>query len=612
MKHIIIISLLLLTFGTFGQIQIDGTPASFLDNSVPLEIPELSYQFSEQEIVAENDSAYDVGIAQTVNLDIFRYTQKVTLANGTDVYRLKIKVSNVNGVGLNFDQFNLPEGGKLFAYNEDKSEVLGAYTNQNNADDNKFSIQPMKGEALILEYNAPSGIQNTATISINRIAKIYRPIFGENNTSQPKSSSCTIDVHCETLEVERSVMRWYYYDENDESYYVCSCALVNQDVAANNVKPYVLTANHCGKNADLSTAIFYFNYQNTDCGTNDATLSNYTMTGGTQRAKRSVFDMFLLELYSFPPPDYNVHLSGWDRDSRSDLPDDVLGVHHPGGDEKIVSLGTHKANTNPNFWRVVWDRNDSPTLPGSSGSPLFEEDHDRIIGWLSYGTAACDNLDGIERYGKLRKAWTGPSTAKRLRNWLDPDDNDNDEIDGRDPCFTNLVINNRTFFSAEQRYQPENKVTVQAGNTLETVNDVIIRFNSEHKFTAGQGLVFKSGFHSEFGSDFLAKIEPCELIAKNTIASGNTSEESETSLRATENAVIYPNPSNGKFTLSFSQLNETDELRILDLQGRQVHVDLDRSQAKKISFDLTGQPKGVYLLNFIHNGEVRVERIVLQ
>jgi hypothetical protein len=586
MKRIItILSACWILNGAFGQIQEDGTPESYnFPNMASDPLPTFSCSFDTTQITADNDSAYDVGVAEIVNINFVSQSSKVTTSNGIKVYRYLIEVQNALGLGVEFNSFYLPVGSTLYAYNEDQTILLGAYTSNNNPADGKFSIQPISGTKLVLEYNQPSEIDDDPLLNINRISKIYRPIFGDEESAQQRTSNCYQNVHCVSdLEVDRSVMKWLFYDTDDESYYVCSCALVNQDVSPNDLKPYVLTANHCGKNADLSTAIFYFNFQHSTCTGSNANQYNYTLTGGTKRAKRAVYDMYLLELYSFPPPDYNVHLAGWDRSNRSSLPDEVMGIHHPHGQPKKISLGTFAANTNPNFWRVEWDRNDAPTAPGSSGSPLFEEDDDKIIGWLSYGTSECDKLDGIDRYGKFGDTWSAPYGAdQRLKDWLDPNNYDNDELLGRDPCFTNLVINNRTFYSAQLRYQPENKVTVQAGNTLETVNNVIIVSGSEHKFTAGQQIALKTGFQAVAGSDFTAVIEPCELVARG-MANGNESiynasayhnsnihelHEDDLDLKVQTSVFAFPNPAGNYTNIEYSLAKDEEvSIEVYNMMG---------------------------------------------
>lgn len=610
----IIILIILSTFLSlncaYGQIQEGGTPESFYLSNQTRSLPTFSFSLDQSEIKAANIDAYDVGVAENVNIDFMRQSNTYTSSNGVQTYRLLIEVENALGLGVEFSNFYLPRGSKLFVYNEDKSILLGAFTSNNNQVDNRFFIQPISGTKLILEYNQSSGGNDNPQLVINRISKIYRPLFGDNQTAQQKSSDCYENVHCvSNLEVERSVMKWLFYDEKDESYYICSCALINQDVLANDLKPYVITANHCGKNADLSTAVFYFNYQNSTCSSTNANQYNYTMTGGTKRAKRAIFDMFFLELYSFPPPDYNVHLAGWDRSDRGDLKDDVMGIHHPEGTNKKISQGSFKANTNPNFWRVEWDINNAPTAGGSSGSPLFEEERDRIIGFLSYGSSSCEKLDGLDRYGKFRDSWSSVyGSDQRLRDWLDPNGNDNNALDGRDPCFTNLLIQNRTFYSAQQRYQPENKVTVQAGHKIETLGNVLIKNNSEHKFTARKQIILEPGFHSEFGSNFTATLEPCEGIAKS-LGSGNKLtrtpdkphklDTERPDLLVEPSIYAFPNPSRDFSTIEYALSGEDFvTIEVYNINGILLKTLMSDQEHKKgiyqLDLDMSAFPSGHY------------------
>ena len=547
-----IISLSLLN--VFGQISEYGIPKSFEIKEKRLSnINTITDKIDVEKAIeqAKNDSAFAVGIAKQVNIDLItNSTLKKT--NDGKIYLYQVDIQNALGIGVDFSNFFIPENCKLFAYNEDRTTILGAYTSRNNKNSEKFSIQPISGETLILEYYQPDTVEVLPKLVINRIGMFYRGVSEANNIKTV--GDCFEDVHCESgIDVERSVLKWRFYDTNDESYYVCSCALVNQDVISNDVKPYILTANHCGKNADLSTAIFYFNYQHPDCNASGGT-SMFTMTGASKKAKRSVYDMFLMELYSFPPPDYNVYLAGWDRESASGI-DDVMGIHHPHGYRKSVSLGSRKSNTNPNFWRVEWDRNDAPTAGGSSGSPLFDDDNDKIIGWLSYGTSECDNLDGKDRYGKFRKAWTGPASDKRLHEWLDPNDNDPNNIDGRNPCFDNLLIQNRTFYSAEEYYQPENRVVVQAKHKIETQGNVTIKSGSEYVFRAGDEIILSDGFTAEAGCNFVAEIAPCS--GSKSLKIGNDIETDIYKIEFDEFSPniksdyiqVYPNPFENKTTI---------------------------------------------------------------
>ncbi len=325
--------------------------------------------------------------------------------------------------------------------------------------------------------------------------------------------------------------------------------------------------------------------------------------------------MFLMELYSTPPPDYNIFYAGWDRNKRSDLFSFVAGIHHPHGGKKAVSEGTFVTNSNPNFWRVKWDRNDAPTAPGSSGSPLFEEFYDRVVGDLSYGTSECDNTNGVDRYGKFRKQWSDiGGSDKRLKDWLDPNGNDPTAIDGRDPCFDNLLIQNRNFYPASQ-YQPFNKVTIQAANTITTSYTVTIKVGSEYHFTAGSFITLEPGFTAEAGSNFLASIAPCtQIVTQQKMANVTTGNEaSEDTIYKIDLPFIspnienrlrnFPNPFNQKTTIEFS-LQDAGEvsLVITDVYGQTILVLVNNIYYSKgifqVDFDSDKFPTGIYLYTF--------------
>jgi len=386
---------------------------------------------------------------------------------------------------------------------------------------------------------------------------------------------------------------------------------VNQDVASNELKPYILTARHCGNNAELSTIVFRFNFQYATCTAPGlGTYDYYTTVGCEKRADRLLYDMFLLELNEFPPPDYNVHFSGWDRREKGDLTNDMLGIHHPKGHRKKVSLGSLKSNINPAFWRVEWDRNDSPTLKGSSGSPLYEDEYDRLIGWLSYGRADCDHEERPERYGKLRKAWTGGASDGRLKDWLDPNDNDEESIDGRDPCFTDLVISNRTFRSAQQHYQPENAITVQAGKTLATSGTVTISTKSEYKFTAGETIRLRSGFRTFYDLRFHATLETCDILAKNTTPDYVGKPVSDVSLK------VYPNPFSHVTTVEFTVTHEESvNISVFNSSGELVRTIANNKQVlagtHQFTFESTELSAGIYICRVVAGDFVEQKRIVL-
>jgi len=93
----------------------------------------------------------------------------------------------------------------------------------------------------------------------------------------------------------------------------------------------------------------------------------------------------------------------------------------------------------------------------------------------------------------------------------------------------------------------------------------------------------------------------CELLQSpdeqrnKTIASEDVSEFS-----------IYPNPSNGQFTLAY-QMNEmeTGEIRMFDMVGKQVFAQTVSGEAKMVNMNLSELSTGLYLISLEVNGEVR-------
>jgi lysyl endopeptidase len=437
-----------LIFGSALKAQISegGIPLSFTANNFSSQFdqkeftaPDLSQISAEDQANAEAQypGPERMGVSVPVNLDLNTAGSWESQADGSRIWRLKITVRGALALGVYYDHFYMPAGSKLYLYNEAKTQVIGAFTSANNTESGLFATEFIQGESVNLEYTEPGGTNEEALISISEVAYAYRFIsFINNGGERDQSWPCMINVACieganwgnEIKSGARLSIKIGY------SYYWCSGALINN--TSNDRSPYLLTAEHCGEGStvgDRNQWVFYFNYQSATCAGNYGSSSN-TVTGCTLKAADPLTgfdgaDFYLIKLNSTPPSSYGVFYSGW---NRTNIPaDSGVCIHHPNGDIKKIStfltpmISSTSWNGTPTHWRVTWSATPnglSIMQPGSSGSPIFDQDH-LIMGDLSGGwnTNTCDTPSPAW-YGKVFWGWdqAGTTPAVRLKDWLDP------------------------------------------------------------------------------------------------------------------------------------------------------------------------------------------------
>jgi hypothetical protein len=194
----------------------------------------------------------------------------------------------------------------------------------------------------------------------------------------------------------------------------CSGSMINN--SQNDGTPYVLTANHCGSNP--TNWVFRFNWQAPGC-TNPASSPSFnSLSGAVSRAKRTPSDFHLVEITGglengTVPLNYYTYFPGWDNSDVQSAVSQVIGIHHPSGDIKKICRAFDNANNishNNVGGAAVWFMNswdDGVTEPGSSGSPLFDQ-NGRIIGQLYGGAAACNGTNNngqYDFYGRFGVSW---------------------------------------------------------------------------------------------------------------------------------------------------------------------------------------------------------------
>jgi len=92
------------------------------------------------------------------------------LPNGDKVWRLGIKVAQAKtkGISLSFTQFDIPIGGRLFAYNQDKSFVIGPFTKSNHYSGG-LVFYGIPGEIVVIEYFEPKSVPEKSKINLKGV-----------------------------------------------------------------------------------------------------------------------------------------------------------------------------------------------------------------------------------------------------------------------------------------------------------------------------------------------------------------------------------------------------------------------------------------------------------
>ena len=440
-KCIVLVTLWFSLFSLAGHSQINqgGSPYSFqnpqlVKSAVPvnqMQKIELNRLMAEDSI---NDSFKDIpwrfGENIYVNFNLQNSGTWDILPKGDKLWRLGIRCRGAYTINLTFDNYHLPPGATLFVYNADKSQVIGAFTDFNNQTDKVFATTLVSGEEITIEYYEPSNPAFPGELNLYRVTHGYRDAYGYAK-SLGSSGSCNNNVVCpESAGWENQIKSVCMLVSGGSGF--CSGAIVNN--TSQNGVPYVLTANHCY--SDPSSWVFWFNWQSPTC-TNPTTSPAYnSISGATLKARNASSDFCLVQMNTTPPAAYGVYYAGWNRQNVGAT--SGAGIHHPSGDIKKISFSVTTFTSNTwsgtpadSHWNVSWS--DGVTEPGSSGSPMFDQNH-RIIGQLHGGPSACGGSDLSDLYGKVSMSWDyGTTSSTELKDWLDPTNISGNTLDGWDP-----------------------------------------------------------------------------------------------------------------------------------------------------------------------------------
>lgn len=427
-KTLLLTCSLFLTGISFSQTTDLGGPISWKQNielksivpSVQMKSFDLTVVQAEDVINdAAKSSPWRFGYKYDTDFNLDNAGNWENLPNGGRIWRMEIKAPGAITMNFLLKDLTIPDGAQLYFHDAANTNRVGAYTSRNNREDGLLGTELVFGDDVIVEYYEPSTVVGQGFFTIENVIHGYRTLDAvQDNLLKALNSSgaCNIDVNCPLGDI------WWNQIRSVAMIVVngngaCTGALINN--TCDDGTPYFLTANHCLGGGTGNWA-FRFNWQSPEgtesCATSpNSSTSTFdeTANGATVLVSGSQADHALLQIDNMTEADavtYGAFYAGWNSNDAEAGVTSAIGIHHPSGDVKKICAENdapyHQTAGGASVWYIdEWE--EGVTEPGSSGSPLFDQEG-RIIGQLYGGAAACsgtNNNGAYDFYGRLGVSW---------------------------------------------------------------------------------------------------------------------------------------------------------------------------------------------------------------
>jgi hypothetical protein len=532
---------------------------------------------------------YRFASVQEVALDPSGAGTWESLPSGRQLWRLRVSGPDVLSLNLGFTRFWLPAGSRLLIYPAAGEGRILAYDETDNAPHGELWTPVLLTDEVVVELEIDPALRWQLELELTSVGRGYR-FFGED--LEAKAGACNIDVICSQGDDWRDeIASVAVYSIGGGT--ICTGWMTNN--TAQDGRPYFMTAYHCNVRANwASSLVVYWNFESPECGMQGGGSYEDTQSGSVLRAEWSTTDLTLLELDEVPDPAFGVRYAGWDRSD--DVPTSAVAIHHPSTDEKSISfeddpltVTSYKSNISPGDGTHlrIGDWDEGTTEPGSSGSPLFNQDQ-YVVGQLHGGAAACGNNEP-DWYGWFHVSWDGGGTdGSRLSNWLDPAGTGELTVETINPFGASFGVSPAEGFESEGiaggPFDPDRTVytltntgTKEAAFTAQVVAGWMSVTPESGSIPMGQSVDLTLTVAESASSLAVGRHRTTLEITNTTQGAGTTSRQVTLDVLANEPRItaVVPNPFGGpavpvteiRYTLGGPA---TVTARIHDIRGRRV------------------------------------------
>jgi len=179
------------------------------------------------------------------------------------------------------------------------------------------------------------------------------------------------------------------------------------------------------------------------------------------------------------------------------------------------------------------------------------------------------------------------------------------------PILNNVVIQGTTIITGQTScYNALQTITVAGGGT-----NFVVQNGGVVTMIAGQKISFLAGTTVQSGGQLNAYITAtnsyCSSLGSSMVNALVKEEINLPDAQALSNLLVYPNPTEGKFILELpgEELNSPVLVRIYNMKGLEV-LTKQLTVAGKSEFSLESQTPGIYLVNMIKEGEMKMIKIL--